>query len=251
MKIFRITAVLFGLIILASPLSVTAEYSPYMEPSLYYQTTANLRLRVSPSLEADIIRTVPNGSTVRVYDKGDGEWFAVSANGTFGFMNSEFLRPFVANEIAVIIPEEPLSEPAINPYGVELLEWSAVRHNIIVNGTPLHITDVRTGTTYWVEAFSQGSHADVAPRTREDTEALRSTFGGRWCWEPRPIWVTVGGRTFAASINGMPHGGFNGFDNGITGHVCIHFLGSRTHNGNRSHERDHQNRVQEAFNAGR
>jgi len=52
-------------------------------------------------------------------------------------------------------------------------------------------------------------------------------------------------------MSGMPHGGFNSLNNGLTGHFCLHFYGSRTHNGNRSHERDHQNRVQEAFRAAR
>ena len=218
-------------------------------PYAYFRTTANLRLRTGPSLYHDIIRTVPRGSIVRIYDQRDGIWFAVSQDGTRGYMYAEFLAP-APTDIAAVSMETP-QEPTVNTYGVERVYWSEARNNIIRTGVPLHITDVRTGITFWLESFSNGSHADVVPRTRDDTDALRRAFGGRWSWEPRPILVTVDNRTFAASISGMPHGSFNRFDNGMVGHICMHFPGSRTHNGNRSHERDHQNAVQEAFRAGR
>ena len=240
---------LLGIIIAINPTTVQAEEFTGLEETImeltYFRTTANLRLRTGPSLNDSIIRTVSNGNTVRVYDKLDGEWFAVSANGTRGYMYAEFLAPA---PLDVGQADNP-GTPQISPSGVELVYWSELRNNIIRKGVPLHITDVRSGTTFWLESFSNGSHADVVPRTREDTESLRRAFGGRWSWEPRAIWVTVDGRTFAASISGMPHGGFNGVDNGLTGHICMHFPGSRTHNGNRSHERDHQNRIQDAFRA--
>jgi len=130
------------------------------------------------------------------------------------------------------------------------LQWWEARNTIIRTGVDLHITDVRTGITFWVRSFSNGNHADVEPITQEDTEALRRAYGGRWSWDTRPIWVAVDGRIFAASINGMPHGGSTNNNNGMNGHICIHFLNSRTHNGTRSHERDHQNSVQEAYRAG-
>jgi len=213
----------------------------------YFITTANLRLRTSPSLDATVIRTVQSGSRVRVYNQHDGEWFHVSHNGTAGYMNSEFLNPILQTSFEVDRPYDV----SINASGVELLDWDTVRHNIVITGEHLHVTDVRTGITFWMTAFSQGNHADVIPLTREDTEAIRRAFGGRWSWEPRAVWVTTpDGRTIAASINGMPHAGTPNRENGMNGHICMHFLGSRTHNGNRSHERDHQNRIQEAFNAG-
>ena len=242
-------AVLLGcilcLVYAANPIEVVAEYISDPE---YYRTTANLRLRTGPSLDDDIVKTVSLGTSVRVYDQRDGEWFAVSVNGSSGYMNAEFLAPLNFGQAPQL--DRPY-EPQVNVYGVELVDWSEARNNIIRTGVPLHITDVRTGITFWVESFSNGSHADVVPRTREDTESLRSAFGGRWSWEPRAVLVTVDDRTFAASISGMPHGSFNSFDNGMVGHICMHFPGSRTHNGNRSHERDHQNRVQDAFNSAR
>ena len=151
--------------------------------------------------------------------------------------------------ILVDKPEEIIEIQSFT-YEVELLRWSYVRHNVIRNGEPLLITDVRSGITYWVAAFSQGNHADVEPITREDTELMRQAFG-RWTWDPRPVWVTIDGRTIAASINGMPHAGSTNSNNGMNGHICLHFYGSTTHSGARSHERDHQRAVQEALRASR
>ena len=236
------------LFIIISIINPAAVYAEYISEVAYFRTTANLRLRTGPSLYDSVIRTVPNGSTIRVYDMRDGEWFSVSSSGTQGYMYAEFLTPSSRTSYQAQTVDRP-SEPQVNVHGVELIDWSTARHNIIRNNEPLHITDVRSGTTFWLKSFSQGRHADVKPLTREDTEALRSAFGGRWTWEPRAVWVTVDGRTFAASISGMPHGSSNSLDNGMIGHICMHFEGSRTHNGNRSHERDHQNRIQEAFRA--
>ena len=268
---------LFGLIGIANPTTVYAEeadeeiyeqaYEQLYEQAdeeineqayeetdgpAYFTTTSNLRLRTGPSLDDDIISTIRTGSAVRVYDQRDGEWFTVSVNGAMGYMYAEFLAPYIPRSNYGQASVDRPAEPQVNIYGVELINWwDDARHNIIISGTPLHITDVRTGITYWVAAFSQGSHADVEPLTREDTDAMKQAFGGRWTWTPRPIWVTVDGRTFAASINGMPHAGSTNHNNGMNGHVCMHFPGSRTHNGTTSHERDHQNAIQEAFNASR
>jgi len=46
----------------------------------------------------------------------------------------------------------------------------------------------------------------------------------------------------------MPHGGTPSSSNNMSGHLCIHFQGSRTHNGSVGHERDHQRSVTEAYN---
>ena len=133
-------------------------------------------------------------------------------------------------------------------YGPRLLYWSYVR-NVLPRNTPVMVTDVRTGITYWISSFSHGNHADVVPVSPEDTAALLRTFGGSWSWNTRPIWVHIGDRKVAASINGMPHGVGGGRNNNMNGHICIHFRGSRTHSGSAFHERDHQNSVMQAYRA--
>lgn len=134
-------------------------------------------------------------------------------------------------------------------YGPRLLDWSYAR-TILPRNTPVTVTDVRTGLTYQIVSFSHGNHADVVPASPEDTATFLRTFNGRWTWDTRPIWVHIGDRKVAASINGMPHAGSTNIRNNMNGHVCMHFRGSRTHSGSRAHERDHQNSVMEAYRAG-
>ena len=154
------------------------------------------------------------------------------------------LMDYYADRILGFNPERT------NAYGVELLPWSYARR-LFRTGVAVQITDVRTGITYYVNSFSNGNHADVRPVTAEDTAALLRTFNGTWSWNTRPILVHIDDRVFAASINGMPHGGGSLPGNNMRGHICIHFYGSRTHSGSRVHERDHQNSVREAFRASR
>jgi len=205
-----------------------------------FLTTSNVRFRTEPSTLADIIKTVPSGSTVLVTGYTNDGWKRVSFDGSFGYMYADFL-----------FDRSSISTPAVSPDGVERIHWSEARNNVIQTGVPLQITDVRTGITYWVRSFSNGNHADVETITAEDTALMLQAFGGQWTWTPRPVWVHVDGRTIAASINGMPHAGSTISGNNMNGHVCLHFYGSRTHNGSTGHERDHQAAVQEAFNAAR
>jgi hypothetical protein len=76
---------------------------------------------------------------------------------------------------------------------------------------------------------------------------MKKIYGGSWSWSRRAVWVSVGDRNFAGSINGMPHGGESLSYNNFNGHSCIHFLNSRTHGTNKV-DSAHQNAVKEAFN---
>ena len=194
------------------------------------RTSTRVNFRTGPSLDADVIRLINTGTTVQTLNFNPAGWSRVSHNGTVGYIRSDFL---VRADSA----------------GVELLEWAVVR-TLITRNTPIRVVDVRTGITYTIKCFSIGNHADVEPLARQDTDAIRRTYGGTWSWTPRPVWVTINGRTIAAAINGMPHGGSTISGNGMNGHLCLHFFGSRTHNGNTSYERTLQNAVMEAWRAG-
>lgn len=132
--------------------------------------------------------------------------------------------------------------------GVELLDWSQVK-TIFAIGLTASVYDARSGLIYKVRSFSNGCHADVEPITAEDTAIMLKTYAGVWKWDPRPVWVTVNGRTIAGSINGMPHGGDTNPNNNMSGQICIHFKGSTTHNGNLSFAKEHQDAVMEAWAA--
>ena len=196
--------------------------------------TARLNLRPTPSTDGERIALINIGSVVDVLDFRDGQWYRVSHNGQVGYVYAQFLRELPNGQTGAV-------------GRVEMIEWSVAR-NIIPQNVPLTVIDVRTGLSFQMISFSHGNHADIFPATPQDTEIMRQAFGGRWSWDTRPVLMLVGDRTFAASMSGMPHGGGGNRGNNMNGHVCMHFLNSRTHNGNRSHERDHQATVREAYN---
>jgi uncharacterized protein YgiM (DUF1202 family) len=193
-------------------------------------TTDTVNFRSEPSTEAAVIKTLNAGTAVNILEYDPAGWSMAGVGEETGYIKSEFLANVKDGE------------------GVELLEWSAVKGIIVLN-VPIPVVDVRTGVTYTIQCFSKGSHADVETLTTADTEILKGLYGGSWSWSPRPVWVTIAGRTVAASINGMPHGGGVIAGNGMDGQICLHFLGSKTHNGNTSFEQSHQNGVWEAWNA--
>jgi len=129
---------------------------------------------------------------------------------------------------------------------VESIDWAQARTLIPIN-VNLSITDVRTGIRFQLRGFSRSGHMDVEPPTRADTEAILRTRGGVWAWAPRPVWVTTGGRTFAAALNGMPHDVSTIRDNGMNGHLCLHFGDTVTNS--KSYQQNLRNAVAEAFNA--
>lgn len=253
----------------AVPLRVAAEEAEVNEPEtitqtietgttdseptyVAYVTTANLNLRTEPTTESTRLETYPRGTVIWVVDFLDYEWYRVEVGDRSGYMKAEFLKAYDGEYVEEDTPEgEPFAETvtyAETAVGtVELLDWADAKKLFTV-GTPAQIIDVRTKIIYWVASFSNGKHADVEPITTDDTDAMKRTYGGRWSWDTRPILVIINGRTLAASINGMPHGGGVNSKNGMNGQICIHFRGSKTHNGNRTHENDHQNSVTEAFN---
>ena len=113
-------------------------------------------------------------------------------------------------------------------------------------------------------------HADVEPSSILD-KLKSSTLWGGDSWEPRPVLVQMpDGSLVAASIHNMPHAGLDdapflskvedrtggygtGYNrdyvknNGMSGHVCLHFAGSRSHK-TKSKDNGHQNAIKIASN---
>jgi len=198
-----------------------------------YKTTTRVNFRKGPSTSNEVIKLLNAGTTVEMLEYDAANWSKVTYDGQTGYIKSEY----------IIKAEDAVS-------GVELVEWSTVKE-IFKTYTPTKIVDARTGAVYYIQCFSKGSHADVETLTKEDTEILYKTFGRRWQWSVRPVWVTIGDRVIAGSINGMPHGSGTISGNGMDGQVCIHFKGSKPHNGNTSWGKQHQNGVTEAYNLGK
>ena len=162
-------------------------------------------------------------------------------------LESNLTRNDLIDRIAVPDPGA-LAAKAVRAQKVEFTDWSVVQELFTLN-EPAEVFDVRTGKIYYVKSFSNGNHADVEPITILDTKAMFLTFGNQWSWDVRPVWVTINGRTFAGSINGQPHAQSTNDNNGMDGHICLHFRGSSVH-GEASEEfgQLHQDVALEAFN---
>ena len=96
-------------------------------------------------------------------------------------------------------------------------------------GAVAQVTDVETGLSWRVKRIGGTNHADCQPLAVADTAVMWRVYGGKWSWDRRAVFVTIDGVNYAASINGMPHGGGTDNDNGFNGHHCIHFTNSLTH----------------------
>jgi LysM repeat protein len=131
-----------------------------------------------------------------------------------------------------------------------LLGWSEAS-GILSIGTVATVMDVSTGKSFKVKRTYGHNHADCEALTSDDTNVIRSIWGG-WSWDRRPVVVQVGSKRIAASMTAMPHAGLDsapalkavsgrsgGYgsgtnldavkDNGMDGHIDIHFLNSKTH----------------------
>ncbi len=135
-------------------------------------------------------------------------------------------------------------------YPVEKIDWftGGIQDIWVMGGTAV-VTDVYTNKSFRMYRIYGGNHADVVPNSAEDTAVYLSLFNVSnaqeiddrqnelQAWRRRPLWVTVGGRTFAASLYGVPHNysdsavinANNKLKNNFKGQVCIHFVNSKTH----------------------
>lgn len=126
--------------------------------------------------------------------------------------------------------------------------WTSGIQKIFAKGTTATITDVATGLAWREQRRGGSNHADVQPLTAKDTAALKKAYGGSWSWKRRAIFVTINGVNYAASMNGMPHGGSSIKGNNFDGHHCIHFTNSRTHCSNKVCK-NHQAAIKKAASA--
>ena len=126
--------------------------------------------------------------------------------------------------------------------------WTSDIQKIFAKGVTATITDVKTGLAWREQRRGGSKHADVQPLTASDTAALKKAYGGSWSWKRRAIFVTIDGVNYAASMNGMPHGGSSISGNKFNGHHCIHFTNSRTH-GSDKVDPNHQKAIKQALAA--
>lgn len=133
---------------------------------------------------------------------------------------------------------------------VVLLDWFKGGSDWLAKGTRFTITDVRTGLSFKARRFGGWYHADSEPCTANDTAIMKRIAGGSWSWNRRAIWVTIGGKTVAASMHCMPHMVNPTKSNNFDGHFCVHLLNSKVHETSKPCPR-HQSCVQSAYKSGK
>lgn len=143
-------------------------------------------------------------------------------------------------------------------YPVELVDWyTGDIQSAWPKGAVATLTDVRTGLSFNAKRWSGGYHSDAEPLTAQDTAIMCRIYGvshsqeisERNMYQRRPLWVTIGGRTFAASLYGVPHNypaGDTIPDNDFSGQFCVHFVNSKIHSSGKV-DAEHQAAIQYAY----
>ena len=168
-------------------------------------------------------------AAVTAYQKDKG----LSADGIAG--------PVTQHALFGTVPEgSGTGDLTITLYPAEKIDWfTGGIQQLMPKGANFKVYDVKTGIVWWAHRWSGFNHADIEPLTAADTARLCKIYGVTSAdqitdknghWRRRPCLVTIGERTFACSLYGVPHNekGDTIADNNMTGQICLHFTNSRT-----------------------
>jgi len=216
-----------------------------------YINAEGVRLREANNTDSEILSVMPQRTTLTVMDKVD-DWYKVKSGDKTGYVLGTYVTLGAApggkpadNQTSSGATAAAPNNIQFTPGGkAELVDWSDAK-GIMSTGTKAIITDVASGISFEIRVMSSGNHADVEPITASDTASILA-IRGNYSWTPRAIYVTVDGRTMAASCNGMPHSGSTISDNNFPGHFCIHFYNSKNHYNN-ALDPGHQGQVAIAY----
>ncbi len=143
-------------------------------------------------------------------------------------------------------------------YPAEKIDWwTGGINELWTKGANYKVYDVKTGIVWWAHRWSGGYHVDAEPLTAADTARLCKAYGvttadeikNKNLYERRPCLVTIGNRTFACSLYGIPHNYPEGdtiSTNNFKGQLCLHFTNSWTH-GSKKVDSLHTEAIQYAY----
>ena len=142
-------------------------------------------------------------------------------------------------------------------YPAEKIDWfTGGIQELWKRGDNYKVYDVYTGIVWWAHRWAGGNHADVEPLTAADTARICKMYGvskaseinSKEHWQRRPSLVTIGTRTFACSLYGVPHNpeGDTIANNDMVGQICLHFTNSKTH-GSSKVDSGHEEAIQYAW----
>ena len=126
-------------------------------------------------------------------------------------------------------------------YPAEIIRWDTGGiQELWPRGSNFKVYDVETGIVFWAHRWAGGLHEDIEPLTAADTQRICDMYGVSKSseitdskhWQRRPCLVTIGTRTFACSLYGVPHNYPDGdtiSDNDFKGQMCLWFWNSKGH----------------------
>lgn len=205
-----------------------------------------------------------------------------TATGYFGTITEQAVREFQKNNnlvvdgiigkntYAVLLPASTstsTTKKTVNNTTNGMFDWWSKAQYIFPREKTATVKDVKTGKTFKIKRTFGTNHADVEPLTKQDTATIKEIWGG-FSWERRAVVVIVDNTPIAGSMTAMPHAGLDnapsvkvvnnrsyGYgrgqnldavkNNGMDGHLDIHFLNSRTH-GSNVMQKSHQDKVKES-----
>lgn len=122
-------------------------------------------------------------------------------------------------------PVQPVAPVFTAPRASEVRfgDWQTEVRSRIKSMPKVIIYDFMSGAHYNINVFSVGRHADGEPPTQQDTQIMEKALGYN-NWDPRPVWVIFSdGRVYMGSTHSHGHEVDHNANNGLTGHICIHF----------------------------
>lgn len=188
--------------------------------------------------------------TYYTVQKGDDFW---KISLKFGIPQYELITANNMNEKTVLnigdvlkipVHHVPVKSTPGSAYGEHLDWWSEAQY-VVPIGKVFKVRDFHSGKEWNMKRTIGANHADCEPLTAYDSKVIKGVWGGRYSWNTRPVLIIVDGRKIAASGSSMPHDIEYIKDNGVTGHMDIHFANSTRHkDGKINHE--HQEDVKTA-----
>ena len=192
--------------------------------------------------------TTAVAAAVKAFQKANG----LSADGVAGAATQHKLFGTVP------VGAGDTSNLTMTLYPAEKIDWYTGGINELwARGSNYKVYDVKTGIVWWAHRWAGGLHVDAEPLTAADTARLCRCYGVTTSsqitsskhWQRRPLLVTIGTRTFACSLYGVPHNYPEGdtiSTNEFKGQVCIHFTNSKTHN-SRKVDSGHEEAIEYAW----
>ena len=104
----------------------------------------------------------------------------------------------------------------------ELVGWEQVQALLELNAS-YTITDYNTGETFSMVYVGGEHHAEMECADAFNAGIFREVFGGEYNYSKRPVVISIGGRSIAASLYGWPHGEDHYSGNEMDGHTCLFF----------------------------